>query len=61
MGKLTSQLKSAYSKQQMQYVCINCGHPIAELYRKYSNTAIKTNQCVGPHIKYQPKYHLSFY
>ncbi|XP_004522320.1 protein ARV1 isoform X1 [Ceratitis capitata] len=31
--------------QQMQYICINCGHPIAELYRKYSNTAIKTNHC----------------
>ncbi|XP_011208084.1 protein ARV1 [Bactrocera dorsalis] len=49
MGKLTSQLKPAYSKQQKQYVCINCGYPIAELYRKYSNTAIKTNQCENCH------------
>ncbi|XP_054736122.1 protein ARV1 isoform X1 [Anastrepha obliqua] len=37
------------SKQQIKYICINCGHPIAELYRKYSNTAIKTNNCEKCH------------
>ncbi|XP_011196925.1 protein ARV1 [Zeugodacus cucurbitae] len=49
MTKLTAQMKSTHSKQLKQYVCINCGHPIAELYRKYSNTAIKTNQCEKCH------------
>lgn len=30
---------------QMRFVCINCGHGVKELFKKYSNT-LKTTQCV---------------
>ncbi|XP_067643237.1 protein ARV1 [Eurosta solidaginis] len=45
MTKPTTQERNSFQKQQKPYICINCGHPIAELYKKYSNTAIKTTQC----------------
>ncbi|XP_017479833.1 PREDICTED: protein ARV1 isoform X2 [Rhagoletis zephyria] len=49
MTKPSAQQQSSFSKQQKKYICINCGHPIAELYRKYTNTAIKTSHCEKCH------------
>lgn len=31
-----------------KFICINCGHPVAELYIKYSETVSKIANCVRP-------------
>lgn len=28
------------------YICINCGRPVKDLYKKYSATVLKLTECV---------------
>lgn len=32
---------------RQQYICIHCGHPVSELYKKYSPSVLKIMNCVS--------------
>uniref|UniRef100_A0A1B0C8D3 Protein ARV n=1 Tax=Lutzomyia longipalpis TaxID=7200 RepID=A0A1B0C8D3_LUTLO len=47
-------------KESLAVVCINCGHPVTELYRKYGESVIKMticancNQIADKYIEFEP-------
>lgn len=37
---------SSKSEMENKFICIHCGHPVAELYKNYSPSVLKIMNCV---------------
>lgn len=47
MLEFFKKLKKDKTPQEENYVCINCGARVPELYRKYSEAVLKLVECVS--------------